>query len=115
MSGKSELSLFDDIPPQVVIESANFVDVSPLSSIAESQSTIEFSIYGSESEYLDLNDSYLYVALKVTTQDGKTLADSATVCPANYFLNALFDDVTVSLNDTIIEGGNHLYSYKSTI
>ena len=115
MSGKSELSLFDDIPPQVVIESANFIDVSPQTSISESQSTMEFMVYGSESEYLDLNDTFLYVALRVNTSDGKTLADASAVCPANFLLNALFDDITLSLNDTIIEGGNHLYPYKATI
>lgn len=115
MSGKSELSMFDEIPPQVVIESANIIDITPLASLAESQNVIEFMIYGSDSEYLDLNDTFLYVALKVTASDGKNLADAAIVSPANYFLNALFDDVTVSLNDTIIEGGNHLYPYKATI
>lgn len=115
MSGKSELAIFDEIPPQVVIESANIIDISPLTSISEAQSTIEFMIYGSETEYLDLNDTFIYLGLRVTTSDGKTLADSAVTCPANYFLNALFDDITVSLNDTIIEGGNHLYAYKATI
>lgn len=115
MSGKSEISMFDEAAPQVVIESANIIDISPLTSITESQSTIEFMIYGSESEYLDLNDTFLYLALRVTTSDGKSLADAALVSPCNYFLNALFDDVTVSLNDTIIEGGNHLYPYKATI
>lgn len=115
MSGKSELALFDAIPPQVVVESANIIDIPPQTSIAESHSTIDFMIYGSENEYLDLNDTFLYVALKVFTSDGKNLADASVVCPANYFLNALFDDVTLTLNDTIIEGGNHLYPYKATI
>ena len=115
MSGKSELSLFDDIPPQVVVESANIVDVSPQTSIMESTTAIDFMIYGSDNEYLDLNDTFLYVALKVTASDGKNLAETSVVCPANYLLNALFDDVMLSLNDTIIEGGNHLYPYKSTI
>jgi hypothetical protein len=115
MSGKSELSLFDDIPPQVVVESANIIDISPLTSLTESITTIDFMIYGSDTEYLDLNDTFLYILLKVTTSDKKSLADAAVVTPANFLLNALFDDVTLALNDTIIEGGNHLYPYKATI
>ena len=115
MSGKSELALFDDIPPQVVVESANIVDIPPQTSITESSSTIDFMIYGSENEYLDLNDTFLYISLRVLTSDGKNLADTSLVTPANYFLNALFDDVTLTLNDTIIEGGSHLYPYKATI
>lgn len=115
MSGKSELRIFDGQLPQVVVDNANFVDINPSTSLSESGSTIEFVINASESEYLDLNDSLLYLLLKVTTADGKALADNALPTPTNYFMNALFSDVTLSFNNQVIEGGNHLYSYKSTI
>ena len=115
MSGKTELLLFDDLAPQVVVENGIFVNVPPAHSIAESGTTISFHIHGSEGDYLDLNDSLLYVKFQVLTSDKKQLAATATLAAVNYTLNALFSDITVYLNDTIIEGGAQLYPYKSTI
>lgn len=115
MSGKSELFLFDEPSPQIVVESGRFIDIQPQSSLSESGTCIEFVIHGSDTEYLDLNDTLLYIKLKVTASDGKALVEASKVCPANYLMNALFSDVTLSLNDKVIEGGNQVYAYKSTI
>ena len=114
MSGKSELRIFDHELGQVVIESASFVDINPQTSLSENANTIEFYINGSETEYLDMNDTLLYLRLKVVGGDGKALPAASIVTPANYLMNALFSDVTLQLNDTVIEGGNQLYAYKST-
>lgn len=115
ISGKSELRLFDEAAPQAVIDSAIFMDVNPTTSLLENSDHIEFVISGSDTEYLDLNDSFLCVRLKVTTADNKVLPATSANVPCNFFLNGLFRDVTLTFNDTIIEGGNHLYPYKSTI
>ena len=94
MSGKSELRIFDRELPQMVVESASFVDVHPSTSLGENANTIEFCINGSNQEYLDLNDTLLYLSLNVSAGDGKCLAATSIVAPANYFMNALFNDVT---------------------
>ena len=73
MSGKSELRVFDHELPQIVIESASFVDVNPQTSLSENANTIEFYINGSETEYLDMNDTVLYLRLSVVGGDGKSL------------------------------------------
>ena len=114
MSGKSELRVFDHEMPQIVVEDANFMDVNPQTSLSENANTIEFAINASETEYLDLNDTLLYLRLNVMAGDGKDLPKGSLVTPANFFMNALFNDVTLQLNDTVIEGGNQLYAYKST-
>ena len=115
MSGKSELRIFDKHLPQVTVESGTFIDINPTTSLSENASTIDFVIRGSEGEYLDLNDTFLYVLLNVVTNDNKKLASTSTIVPSNFFMNALFQDVILKLNDTVIEGGNRLYSYKATI
>jgi hypothetical protein len=116
MSGKSELRLFDETLPQLVVESAAFVDVSPQTVLTDSNSKIDFTIHGTETEYLDLNDTLMYIRYQVKAAEGnKALADTSVVTPVNYLMNAIFSDVTLTLNDTIIEGGNQMYSYKSTI
>jgi hypothetical protein len=115
--GKSELSLFDNVPPQVVVESGLFCDIHPTSSIDKSN-TIEFLINGSEADYLDLNDTLLHLQCKVTDENGDPLATGATppnVYLCDYFMNAMFSDVILSLNNVVVEGGNQLYSYKATL
>ena len=116
MSGKTELCLFDEPLPQLVVQGAAFVDISPQTVLTDANSKIEFTIHENKTEYLDLNDSTLYLRYLVKASEGnKALAESSVVTPVNYLMNAIFSDVTLSLNDTIIEGGNQMYSYKSTI
>ena len=117
MSGKTELRIFDDCPPQVVAESAIFQDVHPISAIDGTSTIIDFKINGSTNEYLDLNDTLLSMRIKVCKGDGTpfTKADAVRPVPSNYFLNALFSDVSLTLNDVQIEGGSSVYPYKATI
>lgn len=115
MSGKSELRLFDKPLPQIAVESGAFVDINPTTSLSENASTIDFVIRGSEGEYLDLNDTFLYVNLNVLSSDNKPLSATSVVTPSNYFMNSLFQDVILKFNDTIVEGGSRLFPYKATI
>ena len=111
---KSELSLFDPPLTQVTMERAHWVDMYPIASL-DGNGPIEFSFLGTQDEYLDLNDTSLYVKLKVTKNDGSALpaVATATAIPANLTLSALFTDVTLTMNDTVVEGGNFLYPYKA--
>ena len=59
MSGKTELRLFDEPMPQLVVQGATFVDVTPQTVLTDANSKIDFTIHGNETEYLDLNDSTL--------------------------------------------------------
>ena len=112
---KSELCIFSPAPAQGVIDSAVFTDIHPTSLIDGKSEMIEFLINGSQSEYLDLNDTFIYLKLQVKNRNGSDLTDTSPVTPRNYMLNALFSDVSLSLNDTVIEGGDRLYPYKATI
>ena len=115
MSGKSELILLNDpIQPQIVIDHGIFCDINPVSGV--DGPTIEFVINGSHNEYLDMNDTILYLKLKVVKPDDTKFGDDTKAYTSNYLMNALFADVSLSLNNKVIEGGSLLeYPYKSTI
>lgn len=113
--GKTELCVFDNAPAQTMVEHGVFVDIHPTTIIEGAGSHIEFQINGSETEYLDLNDTLLYVRLKVLLKNGTQMPAGVDIKPANYFLNSLFNDIVLTVNDTVVEGGNRLYAYKSTI
>ena len=118
MSGKTELRIFDDAFPQIVAESAIFQDIHPITALDSSSSVIDFKIQGSATDYLDLNDTLLSLRVKVCKGDGSNFTAGDGLLrpiPSNFFLNSLFTDVTLSLNDIQIEGGSNIYPYKSTI
>jgi hypothetical protein len=115
MSGKTELKIFDDHPPQMVVESGYFEDVYPRTSLVDSND-IEFFIAASNVDYLDLNDTLLTIHTKVVKSDGTEVKqEDIQAIPAEYYMHSLFSDVTLSLNDTVIEGGAKMYPYKAAI
>ena len=118
MSGKTELRLFDVDLPQIAAVDAYFVPVFPDTALGKDLSDIVFTLNGSGSEYMDLNDTTLTVRARILDPDGNPYDKTATknaFYPVNYFMNALFKDVKLLLNGKIIEGGSDYYSYKATI
>jgi hypothetical protein len=106
----SELSLFDPPMVQIVAEKAFWFYIHPTSSI--DSGPIEFHIAASQHEYLDLNDTILYIRLKVLKSTGGELV--AKIYPANP-LSSLFDDIRLSLNGTTVEGGYHLKAIMTSL
>jgi hypothetical protein len=110
---KSELDLFQVEPTQVSVEEGTDHDYHPLSSLTDA-SDIEFLVNGS-SDYVDLNNSFLYIKAKITKADGSNLdADEATA-PVNNFLHSLFSQVDVQLEGTTITSSNATYAYRAYI
>ena len=105
-SGKSELALFDRALPQIVCKQANYQEVYPKNAITSSSNNIQFRITGTGDEYLDLNDTLLYVKLKVFKGDGKDLEDKNTPLPENFFFYTLFHDITLRMNNVVVDGGS---------
>jgi len=108
---KSELALFDPPMSQVSMERSAWVDVYPLATL--DGGPVEFLISGTQDDYLDLNDTILYVKLKITKADGSNLDAAGKVYLANLTLSSLFADVSLFLNEHMVEGGHYLYPYKA--
>ena len=109
--GKSELLLFDPVSQQICMDRAKWVDVYPLNPIGIGP--IEFNVYGTPDTYIDTNDTMLYVSCRIKPKDAAKKPVNTDVAPVNNMLHSLFSDVTVDLNDKRIEGGSHMYAYKS--
>src|SRR5438552_2440407 len=83
------------------------------------QGPIEFSITGNN-DLIDLSSITLHVSAKITKADGSPYAAETTsakqeVAFINNVLHSLFSDIIVSINDTIVEGGELQYNIKSMI
>ena len=108
----AELDLFSRRPIQTDIEDVSYVYFYPLVNPKGNSGPIEFYIPGNSLYYLDLYDSSLGIHAKVKNGNDD-LATDASLAPVNNWLHSLFSDISLTLNDTVVEGGSHLYPYKA--
>lgn len=111
---KSELDLFTVPLTQTAIEKNAYIEVPPLSAISDT-SPLEFFIAGNGEDYLDLNNTLVFLRLKITNPDGTDIADGAPVGLINYAGATIFSQVDVSLGDRLISQGSNLYPYRCII
>ena len=111
---KSELDLFSVPPTQTSIEKGQWEEFHPISTISDG-GPIEFFVPGSGEEYLDLNQSQLYLKAKITKADGSNLTEADHVGPVNLFLQSLFSQIDVSLNERLISPSTPTYPYRALL
>ena len=115
-----ELELFSGPPTQTAIESLQWVEYRPITTLSDS-SPIKFVINGSGEEYVDLSESYLQVTAKILKlvqtkgADGTVTGDDADVGPVNLWLHSLFSQVDVSLNERLVTPSMNTYPYRAAI
>ena len=107
----SALCVFDKPGTQTDILKSRIIDYYPLSTIGDG-GPIEFHIPGNGDDYIDLNDISLYVKFKVLKADGTDIAAADKVGLSNLAIASLFQDVSLIVGDTQIEGGQTSYPYR---
>lgn len=111
---KSELDLFSVPPLQSVVESGIW-DTATLNSSEKSEGVIEFKYEAVD--YVDLSETLLVLdcSIRQKLKDGTTKAieETDTIGPVNNFMHSLFSQVTVSLNNKIVENTNGYYPYRA--
>ena len=121
--GKAELGLFGVPPTQTEIESTQWIEHRPITTLNDS-SPIEFVITGSGEEYVDLSETYLQVRAKIVKPNGTDLAqtrdqngnitgDDASIGPINLWLHSLFSQIDVSLNERLVTPSLNTYPYRA--
>src|SRR5277367_4849343 len=108
----ANLPIFGAPMYQQELEGSYQVDVSPMGDIA--QGPIEFNIIGND-DFIDLNAISLHTKVKIVKQDGSSYLKDAEVALINNAFHSLFSDVIVTINETIVEGGEQLYFLKAVI
>ncbi|XP_071036995.1 uncharacterized protein F54H12.2-like [Parasteatoda tepidariorum] len=106
---KSELELFNLPGTQTVIQDGQWIQFHPLSNVFDN-APVEFHIYGSGEDYIDLSQTQLYVKAKIVKTDNSAITKDDTIGPVN-----LFSQVDVSLNDRVVSNSNNTYPYRAYI
>ncbi|KAJ8050072.1 hypothetical protein HOLleu_03126 [Holothuria leucospilota] len=105
-----------DVPPtQTVIERGSWEKINPIAGLSI---PYEFEISGTGDQYIDLEETQVYVKCKITKSGGGAIdLDAASnpdkVGPINYTLHSLFKQVDVSLNGQEISDSSSMYPYRA--
>ncbi len=111
---RGEVDLFKVPPTDTTVESSFFAEFKPVVNIQDSDAKIEFRISGNSTQYLDLNDSFLFLTVKIVDKDGNNLT-SNDISTANNFLHSLFSQVDLYINNQLISTSNNCYAYKAYV
>ena len=111
---KSELLLFHKPHQQVSTLQGGWVDFHPISTLKDGP--IEFNVPGSSNDYIDPNDTYLYLKVQILHENKPvTKANAPNIAPVNLIASSLFQDIEVFMNNQQVEGLSSLYAYKAYI
>ncbi|XP_072046822.1 uncharacterized protein F54H12.2-like [Amphiura filiformis] len=108
----TQLDLFTIPPTQTAITAGNWDEYHPISNLLDG-SPIEFNVAGTPEEYVDLSQTKLHIKAKITNGDGTQLAVDAPVAPNNLFLQSLFSQCEVSLNERLVSPSSNNYPYRA--
>lgn len=95
---KSELDLFSTTPLQLAVDDSSFLEIHPIASLND-KNPIEFFVHGTGDAYLDLSHTILHLQVKINKNPNTALVATDVVAPVNYFLNTMFSECSVFLND----------------
>jgi len=109
-SVRSETDIFSLPVSDVSIVSSDDQPYYPIVTISETN-LIQFLVNGSNTHYLDLNSSYLYLKCRLVNKDGSKVTEKCAV--GNLFFHTLFQNVQVTLNGVVVEDHNNMYPYSS--
>lgn len=113
------LNLFAPPTYQNELFGSEYITIRPDATIGDS-GPIDFIIKGNK-EYLDLRETTLNLEVKVVNADGTNIlpaVDKDDVAIINNAMHSMFSDVSLYLNDKLVDGGDDLYhlkAYMSTV
>lgn len=112
---RGQADLFSSIPTDTTVENSFYAEYKPSVNIQDSDSKLEFKVTGNAVQYLDLNDSFLYLKLKIVAEDGSDLVANDDASTTNNFLHSMFSNCDVYISNKLIETSNNCYGYKAYI
>lgn len=109
---------FFEIPALSTAEEGSYLmKLTPVTSI-ENNINISYEFDVDSQQYADLHNSFHFVTVKISAEDGTNLdlpdpvTDNEKVTFANNIASTIFEDCQLTLNGSLIESGNNLYPYK---
>ncbi|XP_064597963.1 uncharacterized protein F54H12.2-like [Liolophura sinensis] len=112
-SVSSEFDLWTLPPTDTSVREGRWDAYSPIASLSD-VGPVEFVITNADADtYLDLANTMLYVKAKILNGDGTAVAADKKVAPTNLWIQSMWRQVDVSLNDKLITPSTNMYPYRA--
>lgn len=113
---RSQVDLFSIPSTDTTCDYSVYSEYQPSVNVQDCNSKLEFKIGANSTQYLDLNDSFLYLKVKVVNKkDGSNIAVASKLSTSNLFLHSLFSQLDVYFNSKLISTSNNAYPYRAYI
>jgi len=109
---KQNFQYFGPQKMQTYITRSFMREYSPISAI-QHKAPIRFTVPGSDSLYLDLTKSFIYLRAKITLNNGNNIGANDEVGPINLTLHSMFSSIEIQLGGKLISDTNGLYPYRA--
>ena len=109
---KSELDVTHVPPTMTAMQDGHWTEHYPVSSLNNS-APIEFVIPAQTEKWTDVNQSYLYLKVKVLKPNGNNLDADTETSVVNNFFHSLFSSIDLYLNNKLITNNADTYAYRA--
>ena len=107
------VGLFLIPPTDKGIESKSWVNIRPTSQITDG-GTIDFNVMGNTLQYMDLEQTRLYIKAQIVRKDGVKLLEKDFAASVNFLLHSLWSQVDVSIQQVSVASGvSTRYPFKA--
>ena len=111
---KTELDVLAVPPTMTAMQDGQWTEHYPIAAL-NNTAPIEFIIPAQTEKWTDLNQSYLYLKLKVLLADGTDLAADSHVSVVNNLFHSLFSNIDLYLNNKLVTSSTDTYPYRAYI
>ncbi|MEW8544137.1 MAG: hypothetical protein AB2693_11440 [Candidatus Thiodiazotropha sp.] len=108
------LDVFSLPPNQVAILKQYYEDVRPVSQY-HGLNPLSFEVNLQGDVYTDLSKCKLYLKVRILNADGSRLTQGDTVTPINLMFHAMFSEIDVRMNGTLVHSSGNMYPYIAYI
>src|SRR5271154_322638 len=108
-----QVDLFSSLRTDTTTQSSLYTQYKPTINVQDSDSKLEFKMIGSASQYLNLEDSFLHLKVKLVTADGQDIPAGEDLSCTNYLLHTMFSQCDVFINNQLISTTDNCYGFKA--
>jgi len=112
---KEEVNLTSTLPIQTAIENSSWDKISPETNWISNES-IDFTIPGSSTHYIDMSHIQLYIKFQVLNLNNNAeVEETKNISLANNFLHTQFKNITTLIEDKIVASDNNMYHMRAYV
>lgn len=112
---REELDLFGKDPYDVSVMSTTVSKFFPSTAPSDAAVPIIFNIPSTDTHYVDLSQTALYLRCKILKTNFSAVADTEVVAPVNQLLHSAFQQVNLYINDTKVTPPSTFYAQRAMI